>query len=82
MFSEKFFKVGEKLDDLIYVFKGWIAQRIWYSPYAYFRIKRWIKQGKFTNDEHFNRFMDMVTTNSRIWNRHYNKLYMLYNSNK
>ena len=78
MFAKRFFKVGEKLDDAICKLKMWNAQRVWYSPYAYFKIKKMIKKNEFDNDEHFSKFMKVATSHIKISDKHYKKLCEVY----
>lgn len=77
-----FMELGMKLDNLIQTIISWNTQRIWYKPYAYFRIKRWIRKCAFANDEHFYRFMDSIIKVNIIWKWQYDRLVNLYKGDK
>jgi len=78
LFAEKFLWIGAKLDNLIEKIVIWNTQRIWYKPYAYFKIKRWIKKDRFKDDRHFKDFISMVRKANLIWDWQHKMLVEIY----
>lgn len=53
-----FAELGIKLDNFLVDVQTWNIQRIWYKPYAYFKIVKYINNREFRDEEHFYKVLD------------------------